>query len=142
MNLKDWEKLSPVEQQRRLDERPIEFGKPMTKAQEERGYQAIAAGLLEDEAKRLQEAGYKPREFGNLSRGKCPAGLIELRNSLKREIEEESNAASQYREASVKLLHYEQPVQAKALKDMATEEMMHHYMLKFVVDYITKECGE
>lgn len=99
MDLKEWEKLSPEEQQRRLEEKPIESGK-------------------------------------------CAAGLIELRNSLKREIEGEDTASSRYMEASIKLRHYSKGVLADELKNIATQEMMHHYMIKAVVNIITEECGE
>ncbi len=55
MNLKEWEKLSPEEQVRRFVEEPmigpsIELGRPMTKAQEERGHQAMASAQLEEDA--------------------------------------------------------------------------------------------
>jgi len=106
MNLKDWEKLSPEEQERYLRVTP---------------YLA------------LEEV--RPQ-------GKCPAGLIELRNSLKRQIEEESNASSQYREASAKLVHYGHGASAHYLKKIAEQELMHHYVIRQVVDIITEECGE
>lgn len=51
MNLEDWKKLSPEEQQRHFEEKPIEFGKPMTKAQEEMGRRGLAASQLEEDAK-------------------------------------------------------------------------------------------
>ncbi len=99
MNLKDWEKLSIEEQQRRLDEKPIK-------------------------------------------RGKCAAGLLELRNSLKQEIQGESDASSWYSEAAAKLSHYKQGVKGDILRMMSTEEMMHYHMLSYIVDHITRECGE
>lgn len=99
MNLKDWEKLSPEEQQRRLDEKPIE-------------------------------------------QGKCAAGLLELRNNLKGQIDEERDAAKKYMEQAERLGNLDVSVRARALMNIAEEEMLHNQMLRVLVDDITKECGE
>ena len=72
----------------------------------------------------------------------CAPGLIELRNALKREIEEESLASSKYREASVKLLHYKLPTLAENLRSIANQEFMHHFIVMGIVDAITEHCGE
>ncbi|KKN48245.1 hypothetical protein LCGC14_0655070 [marine sediment metagenome] len=73
---------------------------------------------------------------------KCHDGLIELRNSLKSKIREEYEGSIRYMDAAAKLTHYGRDVQAKAVQDMARDEMFHYYALQFVVDLITKECGE
>jgi len=80
----------------------------------------------------------EPHPIGN----KCSAGLLELRNQLKQEIEEESDASSHYMGISDKLRLHKADYGADTLKQIATEELMHHYMLKWVVNYITKGCGE
>ena len=75
-------------------------------------------------------------------KAECPDALIELRNSLKREIDEEQLASSKYREASVKMLQYGHGASAFHLKEIAEQELMHHYMLRQIVDLITEDCGE
>ena len=72
----------------------------------------------------------------------CPAGLIELRNALKREIQDELEAYHRYREASVKLRHYGKERLADRLKDLSIDEKMHHYILEATVELITQECKE
>ena len=84
----------------------------------------------------------RPTGGEKIMTSKCPAGLIELRNSLKREIEEERTASSRYLEASVKLRHYSKGNLADELKNIGTQELMHHFMIIAVTDIITEECGE
>ena len=117
MNLKDWEKLSPVEQQ------------------------AYFAGASQEEKRALIEAD-QSRQEKIWETSKCPAGLIELRNQLKKEIDDELNASSQYREASAKMVHYGHGSSAYHLKQIAQQELMHHYVIRQIVDIITEECGE
>ena len=115
MNLKDWEKLSPEEQERRYSEKPA---------------------TAYSDTKAESDLHYGP------SKGKCPAGLLELRNLMKKQIDEERDASSQYREASAKLVHYGHGASAYHLKEIAEQELMHHYVLRQIVDVITLDCGE
>jgi len=117
MNLKDWGKLSAEEQQ------------------------AYLAGASQEEKRALIEAD-QSKQKKIWEANKCPAGLLELRNQLKEQIEEEKTASSYYVEAASKLGHYKKDVQADILRMMSTEEMMHYHMLNYIVDHITKECGE
>ena len=71
----------------------------------------------------------------------CPTGLIELRNSLKRELEDEFDASSRYMEASIKLRHYGKDRVADRLRDISIDEQIHHHILGGVIDLITQECG-
>lgn len=113
MNLSDWNKLSIEEKAKFVREKPMTPG----------------------------ELGAADRELG-MGGGKCAAGLLELRNQLKRQISEERDASSQYREASTKLIHYEFALGAQSLHRMAGDEFMHSFILEGIVDYITQECGE
>lgn len=72
----------------------------------------------------------------------CPAGLIELRNTLKRELQDEADASKRYREAAIKFLHYKKELFAEELREISVEEHMHNYILSGIVDAITTECGE
>lgn len=72
----------------------------------------------------------------------CPAGLIELRNSLKREISDEVDASSRYREASIKLRHYKLDEVADWISRISFDEFMHKAVLEATIELITLECGE
>ena len=120
MNLKDWDKLSPEEQQKMLDEGELS------------AFERCQLGIKGPECKYVEIE----------KQGKCAAGLLELRNSLKQEIKDEHEASSRYSEAATKLGHYKQGVKGDILMMMSTEEMMHYHMLNYIVDHITRECGE
>ena len=72
----------------------------------------------------------------------CSAGLIELRNSLKLEIQDEAEASTRYKEASTKLHHYDYPILAQALDNMSQDEHQHKVMLEVLIDYLTEKCGK
>ena len=97
MDLKAWEKLSPEEQQRYLEE------KPMTK---------------------------------------CSAGLLELRNAIKLELDEEGAAGHKYADMAAKFTHLKEPQKADILRLISQDELIHQAILHGIVDTITKECGE
>lgn len=79
---------------------------------------------------------------------KCPPALIQLRDQLKQQIDDEMRASKYYLEAAGKMIafsqgnHPQRKLQSEALKIMANEEAAHHIMLKFIINGITKECGE
>ncbi len=83
MNLKEWQALSPAEQLRRLDEKPIE-------------------------------------------QWECAAGLLKLRNNLKGQIEEEQDASKKYTEQAKRLGNLDVSLRARALMNIAEEEMLHY----------------
>ena len=115
-----------------------------TESQVHRIVQDFAAGKASDEhwGQAIEMAFDEMGIRAPVIKKECPAGLIALRNSLKREIKDEREASSRYSEAAGKLDHYKQGVKPDILRMMSTEEMMHAHMLNYIVDHITKECGE
>lgn len=85
--------------------------------------------------------------------GKCSASLIELRNSFKRDIDEEHTGHSRYAEAAAKMAHFRvqksEPLSDthlsvfnSMLKQAAMDELAHAAMLDMMVEIIGRECGE
>lgn len=99
-----------------------------------------AGEMVEEEAEVEPEKPLaKAQKSANVA-SECPAGLIELRNALKRELQDEADAYSRYREASTKLRHYGMKTLADKVKEVAMEEFAHRYLIGAVVDAITLEC--
>ena len=115
MNLKDWEKLSPEEQERRYSEKPA---------------------TAYSDTKAESDLHYGP------SKGNCAAGLLELRNQLKFHITDEGKDYEWYKEQAGRLGNIDTDIRARALMNIAEEEMLHQHLLRALVDEITKECGE
>lgn len=74
--------------------------------------------------------------------GKCNQSLIELRNMLKNEIEDERKASSMYKGVAVKLTALKLPYMSEALDSLSQDEAMHKQILEAIVDIITERCGE
>jgi hypothetical protein len=72
----------------------------------------------------------------------CDASLIELRNYLKNEIEDERNAFMKYNEVAAKMTHFKLPTWATAIHQVASDELNHAGILDIIVDVITEKCGE
>lgn len=70
----------------------------------------------------------------------CPAGLVELKNALARELEDEITASSRYREAAIKFTHYKYPDFAKTLGAISEEEFNHWINLVTIVEALNKVC--
>ena len=73
---------------------------------------------------------------------KCSIGLLELRDQLKKKIDEEKDDAEWYQERVNRLGNLDVSIRARALMNIAEEELLHHCLLKVLVDDITQECGE
>jgi len=97
MELKDWEKLSPEEQQRHLGEKPVT---------------------------------------------KCSASLIEIRNAIKRELDDEASASHKYADMAGKFTHLQENQKAQMLRLISNDELLHQAILAGIVDEITVKCGE
>jgi hypothetical protein len=100
-----------------------------------------------DKSAALQEQGDKitTMEFGKVYASDvidCSESLLELRNWLKAQIEDEHNAFSQYNEAAAKMTHFVLPTWATAIHSMASDELNHAGILQIIVDVITEKCGE
>ena len=119
MNLKDWEKLSSVEQQ------------------------AYFAGASQEEKRALIEAD-QSRQEKRWARetSKCSAGLLELRNAIKLELDEEGAAGHKYADMAAKFTHLKEPQKADMLRLISQDELIHQAVLHGIVDTITKECGK
>ena len=72
----------------------------------------------------------------------CPAGLIELKNSLKRELQGEDQGHMRYLDGSIKLLHYGEKTLAGELREVATQELMHRHILEGIIDNIDEHCNK
>lgn len=72
----------------------------------------------------------------------CPSGLIELRNQVRREIDEESASSHKYILAAGKLAHFKMSAAAEKFRMMAADELAHRAVLEAVVDIITTNCEE
>ena len=70
----------------------------------------------------------------------CPAGLIELKNDLARELKDEITASSRYREAAGKFTHYRLPDFAKTLGSMSEDEFTHWINLVTIVEALNEIC--
>jgi len=134
MNLKDWEKLSFEEQQEYFKTNPGEAKNLSAQELEKNLFHASPGDRL-----RLQSERGKP---DIAEKADCSDGLLELRNQLKREIDDELNASRKYKEASVKMLAHGHGASAYHLKKISEQEHMHSYMLRHIVDIITEDCGE
>jgi len=113
--------------------------------QTETGTSFMAKNLTEARAKLAEkrELWRKTAMKGNPGEKRdCPAGLIELKNSLKGELEDEGNAYAKYLDSSIKMRHYERRTDADILKSMSTDEFSHRYLLEAIIDSIVLECGE
>ena len=75
-------------------------------------------------------------------RPRCNPALLELRNWLKTQIQDEAEANSRYNEAAVKMTHFELPTFSAAIHSMADDEATHKTILEIIVDVITEKCGE
>ena len=73
---------------------------------------------------------------------KCSAQLIELRNTLKREVWDEDDAFSRYTDEAAKFTHLGEGTSADMLRLIAGQELLHKTILEFIVDEITTRCGE
>lgn len=82
------------------------------------------------------------REQGDSIQKPCYRGLMEVRNQLKRAIEEELDASSPYNEVAAKMTVYKLPTFSTAIHSIANDESTHAEILKIIVDVITERCGE
>ena len=145
MNLKTWMAMSREEKeawwakatmdQRRtlvdeglsFEERPhpgIEFSKEpsVRDVREEKHRKYIEGGGYE----------YKPP--------RCEPALIELRNAIKQELQDESDASQKYAEMAVKFTHFSKAVKANMLQLISGQEALHRIILENIVEDITREC--
>ena len=73
---------------------------------------------------------------------KCSASLLELRNAIKRELDDEGAAGHKYADMSAKFTHLKEPQKADMLRLISQDELIHQAVLHGIVDIITEECGE
>jgi bacterioferritin (cytochrome b1) len=91
---------------------------------------------FKDKSAILQEEGFNIRK-------PCSMALLSLRNFLKKEIEEESQAEHTYKELGKILEEENLNLYSQILTDgIATEEARHKIILEIIVDIITEQCGE
>ena len=91
---------------------------------------------FKDKSAILQEEGFNIRK-------PCSMALLSLRNFLKKEIEEESQAEHTYKELGKILEEENLNLYSQILTDgIATEEARHKIILEIMVDVITEQCGE
>lgn len=141
MNLKDWDAMSRKEKM----------------AFWEKSNEAERQGLVEAGIKKQEDQEALPREpfpFGGrpMEKGRahfsasgvplqCENALLELRNALKREIDDEASAAAKYAEMARKLSQMSRPVKADILNLISGQEALHRQVLECIVKDITSECG-
>ena len=91
---------------------------------------------FKDKSAILQEEGFNIRK-------PCSMALLSLRNFLKKEIEEESQAEHTYKELGKILEEENLNLYSQILTDgIASEEARHKIILEIMVDVITEQCGE
>jgi hypothetical protein len=116
----------------------------------------ITGGLLKEKSADIRKQVDAIQELKRLSRVTqiietkypCSASLIELRNWLKTQIEDEKKANQDYGQASDKLNEirpgppYDTGLYdaTKTLSFIAGQEWLHHELLTQIVDYITEKC--
>lgn len=71
----------------------------------------------------------------------CSAGLIELKNAIKRELRDESDAAKRYTEMAAKFTYYGERKYSDILHLIAGQEQLHNQVLERIVDALDLECG-
>ena len=118
MDLKAWGKLNPEEQQ------------------------AYWSGASQEEKRVLIEADSRQEKRWARETSKCSAGLLELRNAIKLELDEEGAAGHKYADMAAKFTHLKEPQKADMLRLISQDELIHQAVLHGVVDLITEECGE
>ncbi len=126
MDRKDWEKLSPEEQQRL---------KNMTEVEQ----RMHLKGKQMRDAKAAKATVTPPTPA--VEPGECAAGLLELRNALKREMPDESSACQKYADMATKFTHLKEPQDADILRLISSEECLHEAVLGLIVEEITRKCG-
>ena len=74
---------------------------------------------------------------------KCDAGLVELKNALKREIDDEVSTVSRYKEIGAKLsITYGRDQMGETLKRMADDEYEHFLQIMSIVEILEEECSK
>lgn len=71
---------------------------------------------------------------------KCSAALIELRNAIKQEINDEGAAAHKYADMAAKLTHLRESRYADTIRLIAAHEQLHNVVLSHIVDELTERC--
>jgi hypothetical protein len=87
----------------------------------------------------FDEGEMTPEERAKLKR--CPSGLLELRNSIKKELADEAAASHMYADMATKFTHFSRPKEADTLRLLSGHEALHRIVLEAIVDEITRECG-
>lgn len=72
----------------------------------------------------------------------CSAGLIELCETIKKEISEEDSAAHKYADMAEKFNQNGDSPHARTLRMLANQEELHREILNFIVEDITKQCND
>ncbi len=71
---------------------------------------------------------------------KCATALLELRDSIKKELADEDTAAKMYSDMAAKFNSLEETRNANILLLIAGQELAHRVILEGVVDYISEKC--
>ncbi len=73
---------------------------------------------------------------------KCSKELLALRKQLQHEMHQEEIASLVYFKAGTAFSLENLGLMAETMKSLATDELLHHFMLKGIVETITEKCGE
>jgi len=73
---------------------------------------------------------------------KCADNLIELKNAMKRDIQDEIDGTSHYREMATKFTALGETDYSGIIHLLAQAEHMHKVVLEGLVDAIDLRCGE
>jgi len=72
--------------------------------------------------------------------GKCADALIELKNAIKRELDDEYSAAHKYADMAAKFSHFKETKYADSLRLISGHELLHYAVLDTIVEELTKRC--
>ncbi len=72
----------------------------------------------------------------------CSANLLELQNIMKRELRDEADGASRYREMASKLIVIGETNYSETIKLLSQAENMHRQVLEAIVDAIDLRCDQ
>ncbi len=72
---------------------------------------------------------------------KCADALIELKNAMKRELRDEADGSSRYREMATKLTALGETNYSGIFTLLSQAEQMHKMVLEGLVDAIDLRCG-
>lgn len=143
MNLKDWEALSRKQREafwkKATPDERRSLVEASVKRQEEKGEEDIAQlrprAVLGDSP--LAGVNFEKATKPNA----CTQGLLALRDTIRKELQDEEKAAALYAGMAKKFNNLSHPVKANILQLMSGQEALHRYILESIAKDITNECG-